>query len=128
MQRFLGQWLISGLALAFAAWALGANMSIGTAGAPTSDRLISLAIVGAVFAVISLVIAPVVKALALPLVILSLGLALLVINALLLLLTEWITDRIDFAVFEINGFVWAVIAALIVSIAQSVIGIFIRVK
>lgn len=128
MQKFLGQWLVSGLALAFAAWALGTNMTIGASGASATDRLISLAIVGAVFAAISLFVAPVVKTLALPVVILSLGLALLVINALLLLLTEWITDKIDLAAFNIDGFWWAVVAAVIVSIAQSFIGIFIRVK
>lgn len=128
MQRFLGQWLVSALALAFAAWVLGGNMSIGEASAPTSERLIAVAIVGAVFAAISLFVAPVVKALALPLVIVTLGAALLVINALLLLLTEWITDKTDLAAFSIDGFWWAVVAAVIVSIAQSFIGIFVRVK
>lgn len=126
MTKYLSTWIVSGLALAFAAWLLGSKMSIGDSAATTTDRLIALAIVAAIFTAVHAIVGSVVKTLSLPLVLLSLGLALIVINALLLLLTEWITDKTDFAEFAVAGFWWAVVAAIVVSIAQSVIGVFIR--
>lgn len=125
MTRIISTWVVSGLALAFAAWLLGSKMSIGDANAETMDRILAVAIVAAVFTLVHALVGTVVKTLALPLVILTIGLALLVINALLLLLTEWITDKTDLAAFDLAGFWWAVFAAIVVSIAQSVIGLFV---
>lgn len=126
MKHVLGTWTISGLALAFAAWLLGSKMSIGDASATTSDRVIAVAVIAAVFTLVHAIVGTVVKTLALPLVILTLGIALVIINALLLLLTEWIADRTDLAAFDLAGFWWAVAAAIVVSIAQSILGLFIK--
>jgi putative membrane protein len=59
----------------------------------------------------------VVKLLALPLFILTLGLITLVINALMLLLTSWLADKLDLS-FHVDGFWTAVLGALIVSIVS----------
>jgi putative membrane protein len=95
MIRLLTAWVLNGAALAAAAWLLGDQMSIGTADDATEQRLITLAVVAAVFTLINQLVAPIIKLLALPFIVLTLGLALLVINALMLLLTARITEAFD---------------------------------
>ncbi|HZK36254.1 MAG TPA: phage holin family protein [Aeromicrobium sp.] len=121
MTKFLTTWLLNGLALAAAAALLGTHMSIGDGTEITTERVIAVAAVAVVFTLINMFIAPVIKTLSLPFIILSLGLALLVINALLLLLTEWVTDKIDVSFF-IDGFWWALLASIVISIVNGALG------
>ena len=121
MTKFLTTWLLNGLALAAAAALLGTHMSIGDGTEITTERVIAVAAVAVVFTLINMFIAPVVKTLSLPFIILSLGLALLVINALLLLLTEWVTDKIDVSFF-IDGFWWALLASIVISVVNGALG------
>ncbi len=121
MERFLSTWLVSTVALAFAAWLLGDHMNIGDSSADTGGQIIAVLLVGLVFTVINSFVAPVVKVLSLPFIIITLGLALLVINALLLLLTEAITDSLDMHLY-VDGFWWAVVASVVISIGQSIVG------
>ncbi|MET0929775.1 MAG: phage holin family protein [Aeromicrobium sp.] len=124
MQRFLSTWLVSAVALSVAAWLLGDHMSIGESGDEAVARVIAVLAVALVFTLINSIVGPVVKLLSLPFIIVTLGLALLVINALLLLLTEKITDAFD-VVFHIDGFWWAVLASIVISVSQSVVGAFV---
>lgn len=121
MERFLSTWLVSSVALAFAAWLLGDNMAIGDGGASTIDRILGILGVGLIFTIINAFIAPIIKTLSIPFIIITLGFALLVINALLLLLTEAIADAFDLS-FMINGFGWAIVASIVISISQTVVG------
>ena len=121
MERFLTTWLVSSVALAFAAWLLGDNMKIGDSAATTGGRIIGVLAVGLVFTIINAFIAPIIKTLSIPFIVVTLGLALLVINALLLLLTEAISDSLGLAI-AINGFWWAVVASVVISISQTVVG------
>jgi len=82
----------------------------------TEDQIITMVLVALVFGVINAVIAPVVKLLSLPFIILTLGLLLLVINALMLMLTGWVAERLDLG-FRVEGFWTAVLGAIIVTIA-----------
>jgi putative membrane protein len=123
--RFLVSWLLSAVSLAVAALLLGDHMEIGGAGDTDQERLIALAIVALVFSVINTFVAPVVKVLSLPFIVLTLGLFLLVINALLLLLTDWVADQLDVS-FYVESFGWAVLGAVIISIANAVLGSFAR--
>lgn len=123
MFRLLTAWILNAAALAAAAWLLGEQMSIGSDADPTDERLITLAVVAAVFTLVNQLVAPIVKLLSLPLIVLTLGLALLVINALMLLLTERIADAVGFE-FMINGFWWAVAASIVISIVNAVLGAF----
>ncbi|GAA3522187.1 phage holin family protein [Aeromicrobium panaciterrae] len=127
MPKFLTTWILSSAALAIAAGLLGEHMNIGE-GDSTAARVISIAIVGAIFAVINTFVAPVIKTLSLPFIIITLGFALLVINALLLLLTEWLTDKLDVSYFEIDGFWWAVLGAVVISLVNVVLGMFFKKK
>lgn len=123
MPKFLTTWILSAAALAAAAGLLGTHMSIGDGGATTTEELITLAIVAAIFTVINMFIAPVVKTLSLPFIIITLGLALLVINALLLLLTDWVAGKLDVAFF-VDGFLWAVLGSVVISVVNAVLGVF----
>lgn len=125
MTKFLTAWILNGLALAAAAALLGTHMSIGTDAEITVDRVIAVAAVAIVFTLINMFIAPVVKALSIPFIILTLGFALLVINALLLMLTDWVTDKFD-VTFFIDGFWWAVLASIVISIVNGVLGVLVR--
>lgn len=123
--KFALAWVLSSLSLAVAAALLGTHMNIGTSDQTLQDKIIPVAIVGLVFTLVNLIIAPVVKVLSLPFIVLSLGLFLLVINALLLLLTEWISGRIrlDGVVpFDVDGFWWAVLGSVVISIVNAVFG------
>ena len=124
MQRFLSTWLVSAVALSVAAWLLGDHMDIGQSSDETVPRIITVLVVALVFTLINSIVGPVVKLLSLPFIIITLGLALLVINALLLLLTEQITDAFD-VVFHIDGFWWAVVASVVISVSQSIVGAFV---
>ncbi|MDR7085648.1 putative membrane protein [Aeromicrobium panaciterrae] len=123
MPKFLTTWILSSASLAIAAQLLGTHMNIGE-GDSTTARVVSIAIVGAIFAVINTFVAPVIKTLSLPFIIITLGFALLVINALLLLLTEWLTDKLDVSYFFVDGFWWAVLGAVVISLVNTVLGAF----
>lgn len=120
MQRFVLTWFASSLALSFAAWLLGDHMTIGDSDVDTVARVVSVLLVGLVFTVINSFVAPIVKVLSLPFIVLTLGLALLVINALLLLLASAISDSVGLNL-TIDGFWWAVVASIVISLAQSVV-------
>jgi putative membrane protein len=123
MTRFLMSWILSGAALAAAAGLLGEHMNIGNAADTTQERLVALAVVALVFSLINTFVAPVVKTLSLPFIIITLGLFLLVINALLLLLTDWIADKLD-VTFYVESFGWAVLGAIVISIVNAILGTF----
>ena len=121
MERFLSTWIVSAVALSVAAWLLGTHMAIGDPSESDATRIVAVLVVALVFTLVNSLVGPIIKVLSLPFIILTLGLALLVINALLLLLTEQITQAFD-VVFHIDGFWWAVLASIVISISQSVVG------
>ena len=90
---------------------------VGLAGADTTDTVVTALVVGAIFGLVNAVIKPIVAILALPLYILSLGLITFVVNALLFALTAWIAGRLDLD-FTVEGFVAALLGALVVSIVS----------
>lgn len=86
------------------------------------EQLLVVGVVGLVFTLVNLVVKPIVHLFALPLTILTLGLFSLVINALMLLLTSWITSFTDWGLF-VDGFWWALLAALIIAVISAVLGV-----
>ena len=123
MPRFVTAWILSALALAAAAGLLGDHMNIGEPDDSTGERILAIALVALVFTAINAFVAPVIKTLSLPFIIVTLGFALLVINALLLLLTEWITDKFGVA-FHVDGFWWALLGSIVISVVNAVLGGF----
>jgi putative membrane protein len=123
--KFALAWVLSSLSLAVAAALLGDHMSIGRPDQTLQDKVIPVAIVGLVFCLVNMFVAPVVKVLSLPFIVVTLGLFLLVINALLLLLTEWISAKLPVTgsiPFDVDGFWWAVLGAVVVSIVNAIFG------
>ncbi len=49
------------------------------------------------------------------------------INALLLLLTDWVTGKLDLPFF-VDGFWWAVLGAVVISLVNTVLGAFAQKK
>lgn len=74
-------------------------------------------LLAAVLILINLTIKPIMIILTLPLTILTLGLFLLVINALMILLADEIIPG-----FEVDGFWWALIFAILTSLINSLFG------
>ncbi len=114
MERILITVGVNAAALAAAAWIFD-GIKIGSPGGDTSDEVVTLLLVAALFGVVNAIVTPIVKLLSLPFIILTLGLFLLVVNALMLLLTEEIAQALDLA-FQVDGFWTAVGGALVISL------------
>lgn len=117
MTRFVGWLVVNAMALGAAVWLF---QGITLLGATTTDRVVTLVVVGGIFGLVSSVVKPVLKVVSFPFIVLSLGLLLLVINALMLLLTSWIAGRLDLG-FHVSGFVVAVLGSIVISIAGMVL-------
>jgi putative membrane protein len=77
-------------------------------------------IVGLIFGLINTYIRPFVKLFALPLLILSLGLFTFVINAMMLMLTSWLSREFNLG-FHVAGFKAAFWGALVISLVSLVL-------
>ena len=84
----------------------------------------SLVAAAVIFAVVNAAIKPVAELMGLPITCLTLGLFALLINAAMLALTAWIAGLFDFDV-EIDGFLAAFLAALLVSVASTLLSVFV---
>ncbi|MEU9980369.1 phage holin family protein [Streptomyces sp. NPDC050856] len=117
MMNFLVKTIANAGALAVAIWLIA---GITLTGESTGKKALSLILVALVFGVVNSLVKPVVKLLTLPLFILTLGLFTLVVNALMLLLTSWLADRLDLN-FHVEGFWTAVLGALIIAVVSWVL-------
>ena len=115
--RFLIWVVVNALALAAAT---GLLSGITLTGATQGDRVVTLVLVALVFGVVNAVVRPVVKLLSFPFIILTLGLLIFVINALMLLLTSWLSQQLGLG-FHVNGFGTAILGAIIVAVATWVL-------
>ena len=83
----------------------------------------SLLFVALVFGLLNASIKPLLKLLSLPIIILTLGLFLFVINALMLLMTGWVSGLLDLG-FHVDGFWDAFLGGLIVTVVSLLLSIF----
>lgn len=91
-------------------------------GGSTQDRVITLLVVAVIFAVVNVVVRPIVNILSLPLYVLTLGLFTFVVNALMLLLTSWIADQFDVP-FNVDGFWSAILGGLVISFVSWILNL-----
>ena len=84
----------------------------------------SLVATAAIFAVVNALIKPVVDLVGIPATCLTFGLFHLVINAAMLAFTVWIAGQFDFDV-DLDGFVAAFLAALLISFVSTLLSAFI---
>lgn len=80
-------------------------------------QVLIVAVVALVFTLVNMVVKPLVKVLSFPLYLLTLGLFSLVVNALMLMLTGWISTTLGYGL-EVDGFWWAVAGGLIIGIVS----------
>lgn len=73
---------------------------------------------GAILALANSLVRPVVKFLSFPAYILTFGLFFIVVNALMLMLTSWITGNFDIGVF-VDGFWWAVAGGIVIGLINT---------
>ena len=99
LRRLVIMWLFNVVAL-YAAEKLVDGISF-------SGDFAVLVIAGLVFALVNLILKPVVKLLAIPLILITLGIALFFVNILMLYVTSWIVSGFDITHF--GAAVWATI-------------------
>ena len=123
--RFVTWLLSTAAALAVATWLIDGIYFTGPdhGWAEVKHKLLPLLLVALILGVISSFVKPVVTFFSIPFIIFTLGLFLLVINALMLLLTSWVSTRVDLG-WSVENFVSAVLGAIIVSVVSFLLNAF----
>ena len=117
------KFVVSTLSNAFALWVavflLGglSTISDGSLGTETGTGILIYLAAGAILAVVNIFVRPIVKLLSLPLYILTLGLYFVVVNALMIMMTSWLSHTLGIGVV-VAGFWWAVLAGIVVGIVN----------
>jgi putative membrane protein len=104
---FVTRFLLNGLAVFATAYLLP--------GVDVEGYTIAL-VVALVLSIANAVVKPILVILTIPITIVTLGLFLLVINAIIIELADWLVDG-----FVVNGFWWALLCSLILSVFNSMI-------
>ena len=78
-------------------------------------KLVPLLLVALILGVVTSFVKPILTILSIPFIIVTLGLFLVVINALMLMLTSWLADKLDIG-FHVDGFMTAVGGAIVITI------------
>ncbi len=112
MKKFVVKTLANAVALGVAVWLI---KGITLTGSNTGHKALALILVALVFGVVNWIVKPIVKLLSFPLFLFTLGLFTLVVNALMLLLTSYLSGRLKID-FHVAGFWAAVVGGLIVSV------------
>ncbi len=109
VKRLLIYWVVLAVALALSA-ALLDSVTI-------NGGLAALLGVSLIFAVVNLLLGPLLRLISLPLTVITLGLFALVVNGVLLAITAGISDNLD-----VGGFFGVIVAALVISVIEAVLG------
>ena len=112
MAQLIIRIVINAIALTAAAYLLAPGIEV------TSD-VGQLLLVAVVFGLVNAFIKPIAKLLSCPLTLMTLGLFTLVVNALMLMLTANLVGGI-----KVNGFVPALLGALVISVVSTVLSAF----
>jgi putative membrane protein len=111
---FLMRVVVNAVAIAAATWLLaGIRLTDATRG----DQVLTLLVVGVLFGVVNAVVRPVVKFFSIPFILLTLGLLIFVINALMLMLTGWLSEQLGLG-FSVDGFWTALVGALVITVVS----------
>jgi putative membrane protein len=116
MRTLFVRWIINALALYVAV-----NVIPGIHFTRSAGQLL---IVAAIFGIVNSALRPILTVLTCPLVVLTLGLFTFVINALLLLLTAWLSSQFDLGLV-VDGFGAAFVGGLLIGIVSVLLSIFV---
>jgi len=119
---FILRVLINGVAIWLATLLLSGLEIVGWDS--TAQKIGIILLIALIFGIVNAVVKPIVKVLSIPLYILTLGLFTLVVNALMLMLTAWITEFTDWGL-RVDGFWWAVGGGLIISVVSFALSVVI---
>ncbi|HHW82597.1 MAG TPA: phage holin family protein [Actinomycetales bacterium] len=115
---FLIRLIVNGLAIWLTSLLLsGINMDLPDDALPA---ILYVLVVAAIFTGVQMIVRPIVKTLSFPLMLLTLGLFGLVINALMLMLTGWISNQLGYGLF-VDSFWWALGGSIVISILATVL-------
>ncbi len=89
----------------------------------TGENVLTFLAIGLIFGLVNAVIKPVVKLLSLPFYILSLGLFAFLVNALMLQITEWISEATPLTFYIVEFFWDAVLAAIVITFVSLVLNL-----
>ncbi len=90
-------------------------------GGSGTNQVLTIVGVAVIFGLVNALVKPLLKLVSLPLVVLTLGLFLIVINALMLLLTSWLSGVVGLD-FTVQSFFWdAVLGGIIVGAVATVV-------
>lgn len=117
MRSLVLHWLLNAAALWVAAYLLP--------GLDFSGGLVELLIVAAVFGLVNSLLRPILTILTCPLIVVTLGLFTLVINAVMLLVTGWLSARWDLG-FTVSGFWAAFLGGLVVGLVSLLLSLAVR--
>lgn len=119
--RWLLRLLANAAALALATWLLsGITLTASDAG----KKVLVMLIVALIFGIVNAIVKPIFKLVSLPIVIITLGIFLVVINALMLMLTSWLSGLFDLG-WHVDGFWTAVLGGLIVAVVSWLLNAFV---
>jgi putative membrane protein len=119
--RLILRLLANAGALAVATWLLsGITLTAST----TGQKVLTLLIVALIFGIVNAIVKPIFTLVTAVAVLLTLGLFLIVINALMLLLTSWLSDQFNLG-WSVDGFWTAVLGSIIISIISFILNAFI---
>ena len=93
-------------------WAFGPGVTT-----ETGTFVLAFAIAGAILALVNMVVRPIVKLFSLPFYLLTLGLFFVVVNALMIMLTAWVSEHLGYGII-VDGFWWAVVAGIVVGLVN----------
>lgn len=115
MRALLLHWIFNAAALWITAFLVPGLAFTGT--------LLQLLLVAALFGIVNSVVRPILTVLSCPLVVLTLGLFMFVINALMVLLTGWLSEQWNLG-FAVSGFWAAFFGGLVVGLVSLVLTLF----
>ncbi|MBT9255446.1 phage holin family protein [Phycicoccus sp. MAQZ13P-2] len=89
----------------------------------TGRKILTIVLVALVFGLVNAVIKPIAKFFSFPFIVLTLGLFTFIVNALMLQITEWISNGLGLS-FTIDHFFWdAVLAAIVITLVSWVLSV-----
>lgn len=117
MSRLLIRWAVNAIALWVAIQIVPGMTHDGTG--------VSLLIIALIFGLVNALVRPLLVLLTCPLIVLTMGLFILVINAIMLSLTDWVSDMFGLGLV-VDGF-WATFwGAIVISLVSGVINLLVK--
>jgi putative membrane protein len=111
--RLLQGWIVLAVAIALTVWLFP--------GIDVDWHLGVYLWIALVFAVVNLLLGPVLRALSLPITLVTLGLFGIVVNAILLLITDWLIDS-----FDVDGLLTAIGAGIVIAVVRAALSFLVE--